>query len=260
VLASASPYKDVLVTAVVERFPARVARKLWLTLFAFVALGVALTVLNLRMPVARNSLEYAKAALEISNHHFNLLAVVHDRALSSGKPIVFGLLAAPFVRPFGAGVATLVASSLGTVFFLWMVVVTLGRLNRRSGLEPTIEPLELALVAFNPLVLYQFWSAYPDSLFAGLALLAFNLTDQIAVGPQRDTRWQVLALGATIDVAIHTKLFGAVLLRRSIAAAAHDRECELASECPDCRRRAAALSQPCADPRRGVRPGCLATW
>ena len=42
------------------------------------------------------------------------------------------------MRPFGAGVATLVASSLGTVFFLWMVVVTLGRLNKRSGLGATI--------------------------------------------------------------------------------------------------------------------------
>ena len=187
-------------------------RKLWLTLAAFVALGVLLTVLNLRLPIVRNSLEYAKAALEISQHHFNLVAVVHDRAWSSGKPILFGLLAAPFVGPFGAGVATVVASSVGTAFFLWMVVLTLARLNRRSGLDPAVKPLELALVALNPLVLYQFWSAYPDSLFAGLVLLAFNLTDHIAVSPQRDTRWQILALGVTIDAAIHTKLFGAILM------------------------------------------------
>lgn len=67
-LASASPYKDVLVSAVVEILPAPAERKLRTTLFAFVALGVALTMLNLQMPVAHNSLEYAKAALEISNH------------------------------------------------------------------------------------------------------------------------------------------------------------------------------------------------
>ena len=60
--------------------------------------------------------------------------------------------------------------------------------------------------------MYQFWSAYPDSLFAGLVLLAFNLTDHIAVNPQRDTRWQILGLGVTIYVAIHTKLFGAILM------------------------------------------------
>jgi len=40
-------------------------------------------------------------------------------------------------------------------------------------------PLEFVLVAFNPLVFYQFWSAYPDSLFAGLVMLAFILTDVI---------------------------------------------------------------------------------
>jgi hypothetical protein len=211
-LASAPPYKDVLVAASVEIFPAPIERNLWLVLIAFVAVGIVLTVLNLQLPISRNSLEYAKAALEISEHHFNLLAVVHDRAWSSGKPIIFALLAAPFVRPCGAGVATLIASSLGTIFFLWMVIFTLARLNRRSGLGPTTRPLELALVALNPLVLYQFWSAYPDSLFAGLVLLAFNLTDHIAVSPKRDTRWQILALGVTIDVAIHTKLFGAVLM------------------------------------------------
>jgi hypothetical protein len=187
-------------------------RQLWLTLVALVALGALFTVLNLRLPIARNSLEYAKAALEISEHHFDLFAVVRDRTLSYGKPIFFGLLAAPFVRPFGAGVATLVASSVGTAFFLCMVVFTLARLNKRSGLDRAAKPLELALVGLNPLVLCQFWSAYPDSLFAGLILLAFNLTDHIAVNPQRDTRWQILALGVTIYVAVHTKLFGAILM------------------------------------------------
>ena len=187
-------------------------RRLWLTWVAFVALGILLTVLNLHLPIVRNALEYAKAAQEISEHHFNLFAVVHDRALSSGKPIFFALLAAPWVSFIGAGAATLVASSVGTAFFLWMAVFTLARLNRRSGLDAAIEPFELALVALNPLVLYQFWSGYPDSLFAGVVLLAFNITDHIAASPERDTRWQILALGVTIAVAIHTKLFGAVLM------------------------------------------------
>ena len=214
-LARHTPYKDVLVAAAVEMsefHPAPVRRELWLTLVAFVALGILLTVLNLQLPIARNSLCYAKAALEISEHHFNVFAVVHDRALSSGKPILFALLAAPFVRPLGAGTATLVVSSVGTAFFLWMTAITLARLNRSRGLDPALAPFELAFVALNPLVLYQFWSAYPDSLFAALVLLAFNITDHIAVNPQRDTRWQILALGVTLDVAIHAKLFGAVLM------------------------------------------------
>ena len=214
-----APYKDVIVannvtdmaTRMVESRPAPLERRLWLTLVTFVALGVLFTALNLHLPIARNALEYAKAALEISEHHFNLVAVVRDRGLSSGKPIFFALLAAPWVPFIGASAATLFASSVGTVFFLWMAAFTLVRLNRRSGLDPASVPLELALVALNPLVMYQFWSGYPDSLFAGLVLLAFNLTDCIAVSPERDTRWQIVALGVTIAVAVHTKLFGAVL-------------------------------------------------
>jgi hypothetical protein len=211
-LALVPSYRDVVMTRMIEFHRAPVERKQWLTLVAFVALGILLTGLNLHLPVARNALCYAKAALEISEHHFNLFAVVHDRTWSSGKPIFFGLLAAPFVSLLGAGVATVVASSLATAFFLWMTALTLARLNRRNGLDPALEPLQLALVALNPLVLYQFWSAYPDSLFAGLVLLAFNITDHIAVSPERDSRWQILALGVTIDVAIHTKLYGAVLM------------------------------------------------
>ena len=211
-LALVPPYKDVVVAAAIESHLTPVNRKLWLTLVAFVAVGILFTVLNLHLPIARNALCYAKAALKISEQHFNVFAVVHDRVWSSGKPIFFALLAAPFVQLFGAGVATLIASSAGTVFFLWMAAFTLARLNRRSGLDPAITPFQLALVALNPLVLYQFWSAYPDSLFAGLVLLAFNITDGIAVSPERDTRWQILALGVTIDVAIHTKLYGAVLM------------------------------------------------
>ena len=202
--------------AILTRFgtasSAPVERKLWLTLLAFVASGLLFTTLNRQLPITRNALEYAKATLEISEHHFNLFAVVHDRAWSSGKPIFFALLAAPFVPLIGAGAATLIASSIGTAFFLWLTLCTLARLNRRSGLGAALQPLELALVACNPLVFYQFWSAYPDSLFAGLVLLAFNITDHIAVNPQRDTRWQIVGLGVTIYVAIHTKLYGAILM------------------------------------------------
>ena len=82
----------------IEGHLAPVERKLWLTLLAFVALGGLFSLLNLHLPIARNALCYAKAALEISEHHFNLFAVVGDREWSAGKPIFFALLAAPFVR------------------------------------------------------------------------------------------------------------------------------------------------------------------
>ncbi len=187
-------------------------RNLRATLWIFLAAGTFFTLVNLGWPIARNALCYAKAALGIIAHDFNLFAIGHDRAWTAGKPIFFSAFAAPFVRLFGANAGTITASAIGTAFFLWMVALALPRLNKLSGLDPSLMPLELVLVASNPLVLYQFWSAYPDSLFASLVMLAFILTDLIATEPERDTRWHILGLGMTIYLAIHTKLYGAVLL------------------------------------------------
>jgi len=187
-------------------------RKLRVTFWIFLAAGTLFTLANLGWPIARNALCYAKAALGIIEHHFNLFAVAHDRAWTSGKPIFFSALAAPFVWLFDANAGTIIASAVGSAFFLWMVALALPRLNRLCGLDPSLMPLEFVLVAFNPLVFYQFWSAYPDSLFAGLVMLAFILTDVIAAEPERDTRWYIFGLGVTIYLAIHTKLYGAVLL------------------------------------------------
>ncbi len=192
--------------------PAEGDRKLRATLWIFLAAGTFFTLVNLGWPIARNALCYAKAALGIIEHHFNVFAIAHNRAWTSGKPIFFSAFAAPFVWLFDANAGTIIASAIGTAFFLWMVALALPRLNRLSGLDPTFMPLEFVLVASNPLVLYQFWSAYPDSLFAGLVMLAFILTDIIATEPERDTSWHILGLGVTIYLAIHTKLYGAVLL------------------------------------------------
>src|SRR5882762_4358906 len=187
-------------------------RKLRATLWVFLILGVFFTLVNLHWPIARNALCYAKAAHGVISHHFNVFAVAHDRTWTSGKPIFFSAFAAPFVWLFGANAGTIIASAIGTAFFLWMVALALPRLNKHSGLDSSLMPLEFVLVTFNPLVIYQFWSAYPDSLFAGLVMLAFILTDIIASDPERDTRWHIFGLGVTIYFAIHTKLYGAVLL------------------------------------------------
>lgn len=176
------------------------------------ACGALFTLLNIHLPIARNALLYAKAALGILDRNFNLADVVRDAAWTSGKPILFPLLAAPFVAISNANTGTIAASATGTMFFLWASVLTLRRLNRRAGSSPRAVTLAFVFVAANPLVIYQFWSAYPDSLFAGFVLLAFVLTDIIATEPARDVRWHIVALGCTIFAALHTKLYGAILI------------------------------------------------
>ena len=192
-------------------FVNRTRRRVHATLCGLGALGLLLTALNFHWPVARNALVYAKTSRDILAHHFNLFAVVRDQAWTGGKPILFPLLATPFTWIWNANTGVVVASFIGTVFFLWTSMLALTRLNSRSGVDPALMSLELSLIALNPLALYQFWSAYPDSLFAGFVLMAFYLTDVIATELKRDTRMHIAALGVVILAAIHTKLYGAVL-------------------------------------------------
>jgi hypothetical protein len=191
---------------------AKSQRELRLTLWIFLFMGAIFTSLNIGLPIARNALCYAKGTLGLLQNHFNFFAVAHDRAWTAGKPIFFMILAGPLAWMFGLNTGIVIAGFIGTVFFLGMAVLALPRLNKRCGVDPKLMPLEFVLIALNPLAVYQFWAAYPDSLFAGLTFLAFILIDIIATEPERDTRWHIVGLGATILVAIHTKLYGASLM------------------------------------------------
>lgn len=173
--------------------------------------GLVFLVANLHLPIVQNSFVYAKTALNIIDHGLNPLAVIPDPALSHGKPIAFSLLAVPFTLLFGVNAGVKIASFVGTAAFLSMGYFFFERLNRRAGIDPRFLPVELVLLALNPLVFYQFWSAYPDSLLAGLVLLAFVLTDIIVTEHDRDTRPLIPLLGLVIYAAILTKLYGMIL-------------------------------------------------
>jgi hypothetical protein len=186
-------------------------RTLVIVLWMSLAAGSLFALINVDLPVTRNALTFAKATLGIIQNGFNPLLVVHDSSWTSGKPILFPMVAAPFTWFFGANTGTIVASSLGAALFLWSVALVLPRLNQRAGGDSKLVPLAFVFVALNPLVLYQFWSGYPDGLVAGLMLLALHLTDIIASEPERDTRWHIIGLGAVIYAAMHVKLYGAIL-------------------------------------------------
>ena len=111
----------------------------------------------------------------------------------------------------GPNAGVKVASFLGTAFLLCIAYFFFVRLNRRAGIDARFIPLELTLLFFNPLVFYQFWSAYADSLFSGEVLLAFVLIDVIMVEHERDTRSLIFLLGFVIYAAILTKFYGMIL-------------------------------------------------
>jgi len=79
------------------------------------------------------------------------------------------------------------------------------------GIGEQFIPLELGLLFFNPLVIYQFWSSYPDILFAGEVLLAFVLTDKIVSEHNKKHVITIVLLGLVIYISILTKLYGLIL-------------------------------------------------
>ena len=186
-------------------------RNVLIAMAAITGAGFLFLVSNLDLPIVRNSFVYAKAASNIIDHGFDPLPVIADTNLSHGKAIGFSLLSVPLVLLLGANAGLKVASFLGTVFLLCAAYFFFVRLNRRAGIDSRFIPIELGLLFFNPLLLYQFWSAYSDSFFAGLVLLAFTMADVIAVEHQRGTRSLILLLGVVIYAAILTKFYGLIL-------------------------------------------------
>ncbi len=186
-------------------------RNLILVSAGILAVGLVALTSNIELPLVRNSFIYAKTATNILAHGLNPLPVIADEGLSYAKPVGFGLLSVPFVWALGVNVGVKVASFLGTAFFLFVAYLFFKRLNARVGLDSRFIPLELALLSFNPLVIYQFWSAHPDSLFAGLVLLAFLLVDSTVSERENNSQLHILALGIVIYLAILTKLYGLIL-------------------------------------------------
>lgn len=176
-----------------------------------IGLGTLFTALNLEKPIVRNSLTYARAAENIVDHGYDARPVVADPSLSYDKPIAFAWLVAPLVDRYGTNVALKVGSFLGTLLYLIAVLYFLRafdpfQLGRRERAWAVL------LVFVNPLVIYQFWSAYPDTLFAALVLFALGTMHTMAIRPERASVARIVTLAALILLSIHVKYYGAILL------------------------------------------------
>src|ERR1700712_3532123 len=130
---------------------------------AIAALGLVITFAHIRLPIVRNALVYAKMSLRLLDHTMRFA----DRPSSPyGKGLGFPLLALPFVNAFGPNAGVQIASAIGSALFIFATVVFFRRFAARAGLSRGSLALGVVLAGFNPLVIYQFWSGYADSLFA----------------------------------------------------------------------------------------------
>ncbi len=179
------------------------------------AVGASLLYVDLDLPLVRNGEVYAHAAYSLAEKGDDPGPVVADRALSCAKPIGFAFLGTPLVERMGANRGLKVLSFAGTLLLVVVSALFMARLNRVFGLDSRLLAGELVLVWGNPLMLYQFWSAYPDALFAALVLGALLVFDTILHG-ERSTTTTAMArtflLAALILAAITVKYYGAILL------------------------------------------------
>jgi len=158
-----------------------------------VGLGVLLAFINRDLPIIRNALLYAQIQHHLVEHGMRLWQVCGDPQLVFDKGCGFPVLASPIIALFGVNVGLKWASCIGTALFVWACFVVFRRFNPRFGLGDRDLPLELIFCCLNPLLVYQFWSAYPDTLFFAGLLLSLVLLDRLVM--DRDGSDLRLALG-----------------------------------------------------------------
>jgi len=183
----------------------------WLAWTAIALLGLAVTWLDLRQPFVRNELVYARAAEHVIEAGYDPRPVVADSRLSYDKPIGFAWLGAPLVARLGSHVGLRVLSALGTLLFLASVLAFL-RAFDPFGWGARERAAALWLVGLNPIVVYQFWSAHPDSLFAGMVLATWTLALKLVDQPEHAPLRRSLALFALCAGALVVKNYALILL------------------------------------------------
>ena len=175
-----------------------------------IALGTTFTILNRNLPIVRNAALYAKISYNILDHRFDLLEIGRDNTLGYGKPLLFSAIAAPLVSVAGGNTGLVLASYFSTLFLLFSTVLFFRHFNEILGIRQNALAVQVLVTCFNPLFLYQFWSAYPDALFSAFFLLVFCVLDRSTRQP---ITWREAVLYFVfLFLCIATKYYGLVCL------------------------------------------------
>jgi hypothetical protein len=166
---------------------------------------------NIDQPLVRNSITYAQTAQAIVDSGFNPLAVNVQSSKLYGRPISFPLISSPLVQWMGANRGLKVASFISMLLFLAVSCLFIARMRRQLRLDPSLDGIDLLILFFNPLVVYLFWAAHPDGLFATTFLLSLLLADQLMQAPRRQGSL-ALVLAVAIYATIEFKYYGAILI------------------------------------------------
>ncbi len=186
-------------------FPAVLAY--WLAgLFILLALPTLVTYADL--PIVRNALVYARIADFMLEQGRDFSVAEH----AYNKAIGFPALSLPMVALFGGNFGLKVASFVWTSIWIVSVVFFIERLKRVFAWDDGPTPsttLCLAVFFVNPLVYYQFVSAYPDSLNALAFLWSMYFLERMTSRGART--WDGVSFFALLVLSIWIKHHGFVL-------------------------------------------------
>jgi hypothetical protein len=174
----------------------------------FILLAVPTLVIYADLPIVRNALVYARIADFMLEHAGEFSVADH----AYNKAIGFPALSLPMVALFGGNFGLKVASFVWSSLWLVSVVFFIERLRRvfvwDAGRTPSTA-LCVAVFFVNPLVYYQFVSAYPDSLNALAFLWSMYFLERMTSRGAR--RWDGVMFFSLVVVSIWIKHHGFVL-------------------------------------------------
>ncbi len=181
----------------------------WFVVSVFIAFGCINILLYYNMPIIRNAMIYAHVTyslLELGND-FSIV----DHAFN--KAIGFPFLSIPFVKLFNANIGLKVSSFVWTTLWAISMVFFFKRIRKvfcwNTESNPSMRLL-LTVLFLNPLICYQFISAYPDSLNALTFLWALYFLDRMI---STEARWFDSVLFTLVTLlAIWVKHHGFVIL------------------------------------------------
>lgn len=154
------------------------ARRQWVT-FGMIAIGLAAAALNWDLPILRNALLYAQIHSNLDQAGMRLWQVCSEPDLVFDKACGFPALAAPFIALLGVEGGLKVASALGAALLVLACGAFLSHFSHRVGVSERWFGIQMAVACLNPLVMYQFWSAYPDGMFFAAAIFSIVLLDRL---------------------------------------------------------------------------------
>ncbi|HZX97832.1 MAG TPA: hypothetical protein VFE90_25165 [Myxococcales bacterium] len=187
------------------------ARRTYMVASGFVLVGALFTAMNANLPVLRNSLVYARTVENLELHHLALWQVCADPAQVHAQACGFSVFAVPFVRLAGLNVGLTLASWMTTALLIAAMIAFFRRFNGAFGLTEKDLPLELVVTCFNPLVMTQFWSAHPDSVFAAFFLLSFVFLDRLLKDEVLKETWTAVAYTLAVMLAVFVRPAGLIL-------------------------------------------------